>query len=274
MSNEKIIVEFLRKKMNNEYAIFGILGNIIAESNALPNNVENGRGYTDEEYEENIIPSMKDFINDKIGYGLCQWTHWERKGMLYNYIVLKYKDYKYIPELIPQLEFMWHELTEYFKPVYESLKLAKDVYTATDIFCKGYEQPHDQTDEAIEYRSKLGTLWFDDIGVDRKYLIHEVKQGDTIRKLANLYGVKARDIIMYNNIEDYLLQPPCIVRVPTQKIPQYILYKVKKGDTLWGIAKRYTGDGSNHQIIMSINYLRTSEIIEGQELKLPKEWTE
>lgn len=47
-----------------------------------------------------------------------------------------------------------------------------------------------------------------------------------------------------------------------------ITYTVKKGDTLWGIAKKYLGDGNRYKEIKSLNNLQTDLIFPGQKLKI------
>jgi hypothetical protein len=50
-----------------------------------------------------------------------------------------------------------------------------------------------------------------------------------------------------------------------------IVYTVKKGDTLWDIAKKYLGSGARYTEIVKLNSLKTSVIIVGQKLKIPTE---
>jgi len=46
-------------------------------------------------------------------------------------------------------------------------------------------------------------------------------------------------------------------------------YIVQKGDTLWGIAERFLGNGSDYILIMTANHLTDSMIYPGQELIIP-----
>lgn len=46
-------------------------------------------------------------------------------------------------------------------------------------------------------------------------------------------------------------------------------YIVQKGDTLWGIAEKLLGNGSNYILIMTANHLTDSMIYPGQELIIP-----
>ena len=49
-----------------------------------------------------------------------------------------------------------------------------------------------------------------------------------------------------------------------------LLYRVKAGDTLWGIARQYLGGGPRYKEIMDANGLTNDMIYPGQTLKIPK----
>lgn len=63
------------------------------------------------------------------------------------------------------------------------------------------------------------------------------------------------------------------VESPQAPIPQNESYTVKKGDTLWALAKYYYGDGSKYKLIASANPQITNPnlIYVGQVLVIPKE---
>lgn len=46
-------------------------------------------------------------------------------------------------------------------------------------------------------------------------------------------------------------------------------YTVRSGDTLWGIAERFLGNGSSYILLMTANHLTDSTIYPGQELIIP-----
>ena len=48
------------------------------------------------------------------------------------------------------------------------------------------------------------------------------------------------------------------------------VYVVKKGDTLWGIAKAQLGKGARYTEIVALNGLKSATIYSGQKLKLPQ----
>ena len=47
------------------------------------------------------------------------------------------------------------------------------------------------------------------------------------------------------------------------------VYTVKKGDSLWSIAKKYLGKGARYTEIVKLNNLKSNTITPGQKLKLP-----
>ena len=84
---DKQIWDFLKSKGLNNYAVAGIMGNLKAESNLRPNNLQNSfekkLGYTDISYTQ-VVDSGKytKFATDGAGYGLAQWTYHTRKAAL------------------------------------------------------------------------------------------------------------------------------------------------------------------------------------------------
>ena len=49
-----------------------------------------------------------------------------------------------------------------------------------------------------------------------------------------------------------------------------MIYTVKNGDTLWGVAKAELGSASKYADIVRANKLKTSILYEGQQLMLPE----
>ena len=76
----------------NEFGTAGLMGNLWAESGLEPNNLQNSYqdklGFTDATYTaavDNGLYSREQFIGDKAGFGLAQWTHSKRKANLYDF---------------------------------------------------------------------------------------------------------------------------------------------------------------------------------------------
>ena len=92
-TNEEKVWNFLLSEIKNEFGVAGLMGNLNAESSFKPSNLqgayEKSLGFTDETYTtavDNGTYTKDQFINDKAGYGLAQWTYWSRKQSLYEYV--------------------------------------------------------------------------------------------------------------------------------------------------------------------------------------------
>lgn len=86
-SDEKKIWDFLFGKIGNAYGAAGMMGNLYAESGLKPTNLQNtyekSLGMTDAEYTAKVDNgSYSNFVHDKAGYGLAQWTYYSRKQNL------------------------------------------------------------------------------------------------------------------------------------------------------------------------------------------------
>jgi len=103
---------------------------------------------------------------------------------------------------------------------------------------------------------------------------HKVKSGETLEKIAKNYGVSVQELIKANkNINPNKLKVGenlCIPQKTSSKAQDYAIYKVKKGDTLYSIAKKF---GVDVQELKSFNNLKSEKIIEGQEIKIPAKGT-
>ncbi|MFZ8787148.1 LysM peptidoglycan-binding domain-containing protein [Thermocrinis sp.] len=103
---------------------------------------------------------------------------------------------------------------------------------------------------------------------------HKVKSGETLEKIARNYGVSVQELIKANkNINPNKLKVGenlCIPQKTSAKARDYAIYKVKKGDTLYSIAKKFDVDV---QELKSFNNLKSEKIIEGQEIKIPAKVT-
>lgn len=156
LDNERLIWYYLSRKLGNAYAVAGLMGNLKAESNLNPKNLQNScekrLGMTDETYTVAVDNgAYSNFASDKAGYGLAQWTSSGRKQAL-----LKFKGSRSIGDIEMQLDFLWHELNTSFKSTLIVLKAATSVKEASDIVLTKFERPKDQSDSVKEYRAKLG----------------------------------------------------------------------------------------------------------------------
>ena len=175
---KKIWDFFVEKLEGNEYGAAGVLGNLEAESNLRSNNLQNSYeaadsiNMSDEEYTAAVDNgTYTNFINDRAGYGLAQWTHWARKEWLYNYAQEQRKS---IQDFDMQLEFLWKELSRDFKKVVTNLKNATSVREASNTMLLDFEQPGNQTEENQIARANRSQRYYDKFATQSEEIIPEV----------------------------------------------------------------------------------------------------
>lgn len=156
----KQIFEYLVGLGFTEEGVAGLMGNLKAESNLNPKNLQNtfekSLAMTDIEYTKAVDAGTYDnFVRDSAGYGLAQWTYWSRKQALLEYAKscgLSIGDCKM------QLDFLFKELQGY-KAVFEALKTTLSIKEASDIVLLKYERPanHSETvkQKRFEYAKKI-----------------------------------------------------------------------------------------------------------------------
>jgi len=103
---------------------------------------------------------------------------------------------------------------------------------------------------------------------------HRVRRGETLSTIASRYRTTVSQIALYNNIH----RQNYIVAGKILKIPQSgtiesmgssstpITYKVRRGDSLWTLAKRYN---TTTKKIQALNNLDSVNLYIGQTLKIP-----
>lgn len=158
---DKQIWDFLKAKGLNDYAVAGVMGNLKAESNLRPNNLQNSfekkLGYTDISYTQ-VVDSGRytKFATDGAGYGLAQWTYPTRKAALLEFAKSRKAS---IADLEMQLEFLWKEMQNY-TGMMNVLRDAHDVLTASNVFLFSFERPADQGESVQAKRANLGKEFY------------------------------------------------------------------------------------------------------------------
>lgn len=138
MSIQTIYDALIRAGMTKEGAC-ALMASMQAESRMKSNIVEIGRSkLSDEQYTAATDNGLIDFVNDTIGYGLCQWTHWERKKRLLDF---SKKENVSVGDESMQVRFTIYELKNYFESVYDLLCTSNDLFYLTQLVCTDYEKP-------------------------------------------------------------------------------------------------------------------------------------
>lgn len=268
MSNKKIIWDYLYSKIGNAYGTAGLMGNLYAESGLNPQNLENGYErkikYTDATYTQAVDNGLyDDFVHDKCGYGLAQWTYYTRKQRLLNFAKSKGKS---IGNLEMQLEFLINELKNYYPGVFADLKNAQTVKYASKVVLTQYENPADQSARAQNTRKQYGENFYKEFNSqDNKPKINNtytVKKGDTLSAIAKRYNTTVSHLAALNNITNVnLIYPGEVLKISGSG---ETFYTVKKGDTLSGIAKRY--NTTIYRLATDNNIKYVDKIYPGQRL--------
>lgn len=153
----------------NDYAVAGLMGNLYCESALRPNNLQNSfetkEGWTDKSYTTAVNNgTYANFIHDKAGYGLAQWTFWSRKQAL---LYFAQKKGASIDNLGMQLDFLWEELGAY-QHVMKVLTKANSIKEASNVVLREYERPavvvnNDKSGitKALNARTSAGKEFYD-----------------------------------------------------------------------------------------------------------------
>lgn len=183
---EKMIWLYLMGKIGNAYGVAGLMGNLFAESglraNNLQNNFEKTLGLSDDNYTLAVDSgAYGNFVKDKAGYGLAQWTFWSRKQELLDFAKSKGKS---IGDLQMQLDFLWKELKDSYPAVLTVLREAEKVREASDAVLLWYERPADTSDAVQEKRAGYGQGYYD------KYAGKPADSGEPSGEVIRWYRVR------------------------------------------------------------------------------------
>ena len=97
--------------------------------------------------------------------------------------------------------------------------------------------------------------------------IYQVKKGDTLYGIANKYGISLSELKAINNLENDNLAIGQLINVPSG-LSIANTYVVSKGDTLYGIAKKFD---TNIDKLKEVNNLTNNMLSIGQKLIIPFE---
>jgi len=103
-----------------------------------------------------------------------------------------------------------------------------------------------------------------------EFITHKVIKGDTLWSISKQYNISLELILAFNNIRNKdSLSIGQIVKIPQDNLSaaDYALHIVKKGETLWTIARQYN---LTMDLILTTNNITNPELISiGQQIKIP-----
>lgn len=236
MSIEQIYNYFKLKGLTDA-GVAGLLGNLQAESGIRSNNMQNSYekqlGLTDDTYtaymqyeiDENRLGS---FYNDKVGYGIAQWTFWSRKKELAEFSISVGHT---IDSMQMQVGFLYKELTTKYKSVLNILKSSNDIKQCSDCVLTQFEKPANQSEEVKNKRYNNA------IQIYNKYNNNNINN-NTIKKIPFLVKVEINNL----NIREL----PTIKSNKRGKMPvgTFTIIEVKPGEGSkkgWGKLKSGRG---------------------------------
>ncbi|KYG90783.1 peptidoglycan-binding protein [[Bacillus] sp. KCTC 13219] len=122
------------------------------------------------------------------------------------------------------------------------------------------------TIQSFEYKQQFGTADVDYTISFKKYVPFGFKKMEIAKK--PVAAVKSTD-----------KKPVKVVKKQAQRenpktVPQ--TYSLVRGDSLWKIAQKYTGNGANYKALQSLNGIKDSDLRRlpiGLKVKIPPEWT-
>lgn len=137
------------------------------------------------------------------------------------------------------------------------------------IFVGGSFSVNEQvTIESFEYKQQFGTADVDYTISFKKYVP---------------FGFKKMEVVLQNiapvNSEDKKPTEQVVKKEPPRENPKPVpqTYSLVKGDSLWKVAQKYTGNGNNYAELATLNGIKESDFRRlpiGLKLKIPTSWTE
>ena len=178
-----------------------LLGNIQHESAFIANNVEDGRGYSDEAYTAMVDDgriTKNSFIHDAIGYGYAQWTYYSRKNLMHDYIRGRGKS---IGDSDAQIDFLLWEMEHYFQNIWKLLKTSSDLQECTRELLYKWENPAEKENNMRNRYASAQEFYrkFSGLDVDKN---SEVSQKMTVEQAIDKVLNLARSEIGYHETGD------------------------------------------------------------------------
>ena len=159
--NEKLVWIFLKKEGLTDAGAAGLMGNLQAESKIqsiiYENSYKSTLGLTDQEYIDKVNNGeYANFTNDKVGFGLAQWTYQTRKQGLLN--MCKFQ----IGDLDCQLNYLIYKFNTDYKQILTFLQSSNDIYECTVKVMVEFENPADQSEQAKNNRYQISKNYCND----------------------------------------------------------------------------------------------------------------
>ena len=127
----------------------------------------------------------------------------------------------------------------------------------------------------VDELKKLNNLTSNNLSIGQKLIVsmpssktttYTVSKGDTLYGIANKFGVSVDSIKSLNNLTSNTLSIGQVLKIPSTTEDNKLTYTVKKGDSLYSIARTYN---TTVDEIKKLNNLTSNNLSIGQTLILP-----
>lgn len=100
------------------------------------------------------------------------------------------------------------------------------------------------------------------------YNVYKILEGDTLESIASKFNTTVNELMNMNNLDETSLRASDQIIVPETSKKYFEYYTVKKGDSIYAIARRYN---INPELLASLNGLEYSDYIyPDQTIMIPK----
>lgn len=202
--NEKIVWNFLKQEGLTDAGAAGLMGNLKAESGVESVIYEDiykpQLGFTNREYVDKVNDgTYTNFVDDRVGFGLAQWTYYTRKQALLNACKAD------IGDLYCQLSYLMYEFKTDYSDILSLLKTSNDVYACAIKVMVDFENPEDQSEGRKNFRYQLSKNYYDEFTggtPSDSGNTYTVMPGDTLSAIAERFHTTVQDLCDLNGISD------------------------------------------------------------------------
>lgn len=202
--NERFVWNALKREGLTDAGAAGLMGNLQAESNIRSVIYENiykpQLGFTDQQYVDKVNDgSYTNFVYDRVGFGLAQWTYFSRKQALLDLCRFN------IGDLNCQVQYLIYEFRTTYSSILNMLKTSNDLYACTIKVMLDFETPDDQSESRKNFRYGLARDIFDEFTGNRSNAgpkTYTVVSGDSLYAIAQRFGTTVDAICSLNGINN------------------------------------------------------------------------
>lgn len=215
--NEQTVWNYLIRAGLTKAGTAGLMGNLKAESGVrsviYENSYKKKIGLTDQEYVDRVNNgqySESQFVKDRVGFGLAQWTYHTRKQALYNACKGR------IGSLDCQLDYLVAELQKSYSGVNKLLRSSNSVRDCAVKVLLDFENPARKDETVKNKRTSYANEYYKGLGGGSTPTptpdpeptptpsgkTYTVQKGDTLTRIANRFGTTVAKLAELNNIKD------------------------------------------------------------------------